>query len=329
MESTEHAPDLEGAIDSSVVAGTDNNARIAAALEAGDDGPAQATSVGLWGPSGMGKTQFAATVLLDPGYSPGLYIDVDGGRPALRAYENADLLVHRPATRIEDVERLIREVQAGRIVNRKGKRVRSVILDATSCILDNEIGARGLQVKEPKDQAQALGAPFKVLFGKLRALHKDYGITCVQVCHSKVKTAKVADVVTEFIVPAMFASIARPWMASLRHMWEITKSRGKKGPAYPIVSLRCEPRGVYGTATYVEYMKTSSIAFSQWLAGEMGKREDLQWDTGTMPVAEQPTLASLLRTAEALSEEQGMNAEHDINTVRAFAALQAVMDKAA
>lgn len=143
------------------------------------------------------------------------------------------------------------------------------------------------------------------------------------------KTAKVADVVNEFIVPAMFASIARPWMASLRHMWEITKSRGKKGPAYPIMSLRCEPRGVYGTATYVEYMKTSSIAFSQWIAGEMGKREDLQWDTGTVPLGDQPTLASLLRVAEALSDEQGANAQLDNNTLRALSALQAVMEKTA
>ena len=305
-----------------------DNAHVSDVTVSANDEPVTPTSVGLWGPSGMGKTAFAGSLLSDLGFTPALYIDIDGGLPALKGYEAADLLVHRPATTCDDVTRLIRDVQSGRITNRAGKPIKSVIVDAVSCLIANEIGARGLTSKDPKDQAQALGARFKVLWGQLRSLHRDMGIVVVQIAHAKVKSAKVLDSVQEMLVPDMFASIARPWMASVRHLWRITKTRGKKGPAYPLMMLRTEADGVAGTATYVEYMKTSNIAFAQWIAGECGKREQLEWDTGTLPVDQQPTLAQLLRTCEALVAEQGRYASTDAAALRALSSLQTAMDAA-
>ena len=148
------------------------------------------------------------------------------------------------------------------------------------------------------------------------------------VCHSKRRAVKVSDVVHNFIVPNLFPCIAIAWMQCVRHLWEITKTSGAKGPAYPIMMLRTEQRGVYGTDTFVEYMKTSNIAFAQWIAGESGKREHLQWDTGTMPVGDQPTLASLLRIAEGLAYNQGVLASTNPTALRALASLQAAMNAA-
>ena len=81
----------------------------ACAQAAGASAAPLATSLGVWGPSGMGKTQLAASLLADPAYGPTAYVDVDGGRPALAGYEAADLLVYRPATVIADVVKTIRE----------------------------------------------------------------------------------------------------------------------------------------------------------------------------------------------------------------------------
>ena len=290
-----------------------------------DTPPAPATSVGLWGPSGHGKTLFGGSLMDDPGYAPMVYCDVDGGRPALAGYEAADLLIHRPAPRTADVTRCIRPVQRGRVVNRAGRKARSLCVDAISVILANEIDARGLAGAAPKDQAQALIAPFKVLFAQLRSLHREHGITTVTIAHAKVNLRKVGETSHEVMVPDMFPSIARPWMQSARHVWRVMKMRGERGPAFPIMMLRTEQEGIPGTPLFCEYMKTSNIAFAQWLAGQGGKREDLRWDTGTLPIQEQPSLASLLRVADDLTFEQGRFAASNPDALRAFASLQAAI----
>lgn len=300
-----------------------------APFSADDADRPSATSVGLWGPTGHGKTQLAASITSDPGYAPAMYIDLDAGRPALAGYEAADLIVYRPAAVIADVVKHMREVQAGRCFNRAGKRVRTVIIDAVSNLIPNEINRLGLGAAKPQDQALAIISPFNVLFGQLRSLPRDYNITVVHVAHSKNKSVKVNDVVTDLMIPAMFRSIADPWMASVRHLWRITKKRGTKGPAFPAMMLRTEHEGVTGTATYVPFMKTSNIAFAQWIAGEMGKREWLEWDTGTLPVDQHPTLAYLLRVADDLAFEQGKFAVANPSTLRALSALEAVMQQSA
>lgn len=293
-----------------------------------DTPPAPATSVALWGPSGHGKTLFGGSLMSDPGFTPMVYCDVDGGRPALAGYEAADLMIHRPASRIDDVTKIIREVQRGRVANRAGNKARSLCVDAISVIVANEIDARGLTGAKPQDQAQALIPPFKVLFAQLRSLHREYGITTVTIAHAKVNLRKVGDVAHEVMVPDMFPSISRHWMQSARHTWRVSKMRGAKGPAFPIMMLRTEQEGIPGTPLFCEYMKTSNIAFAQWLAGEGGKREDLRWDTGTAPLDEQPTLASLLRVADDLTFEQGRFAATNPDALRALASLQAAIDAA-
>lgn len=320
MESTHTEPAPDGA--------SADDVRPAHFDTTSDEGPAPATSVGVWGPSGMGKTQLALTLLTDPGYTPAMYVDLDGGRPAAAGYEAADLLVHRPATTIADVIKHVREVQTGRAVNRAGQKVRSVIIDAVSCLVTNEIKARVLVDSKPMEQAQAIGQPFKVFFGQLRSLHKDYGITVVEVCHSKTKTVKVGEVPHDIMLPDMFRSVAQPWMASVRHLWRVTKTRGAKGPAFPIMMLRTEQEGVVNTANFVEYMKTSNIAFAQWIAGEAGKREHLQWDTGVLPPNEHPTLANLLRVADELAAAQGQYGVSNPAAMRALSVLQAAMSAA-
>ena len=289
------------------------------------DGAPPATSVGLWGPTGMGKTQFAATVLAGEGYGPAMYIDLDAGRPALAGYEAADLLVYRPAAVIADVVKHMREVQNGKCYNRAGQRVRTVIIDAISNLIPNEINRLGLGTAKAQDQALAIGQAFKILFGQLRSLPRDHGITSVQVAHSKNKSVKVGDVVHDLMVPDMFKSIADPWMASVRHLWRITKKRGTKGPAFPAMMLRTEHEGITGTATFVPFMKTSNIAFAQWIAQEGGKREWLEWDTGTVPVDQHPTLASLLLVADELTMDQGRFGASNPAVMRALASLDAAI----
>lgn len=319
MESTHAEPDHEA-----VGAGGDAVTAVVAQPDNDDTAP-MATSAGVWGPSGMGKTQFAASLLADGAYGPTAYVDIDGGRPALAGYEAADLLVYRPATVIADVVKVIREVQTGRCLNRAGKRVRSLIIDAISNLIPNEIQRKGLGAAKPQDQALALLPEFKILFGQLRSLPKDSGITVVQIAHAKHKTVKVGDVSHELLVPDMFPSVAHAWMASVRHLWRITKKRGAKGPAYPVMMLRTEVENLYGTLTYCGWMKTSNIAFAQWIAGEMGKREHLEWDTGTVPIDQHPTLASLLRVADDLTFEQGRYGAANPAALRAFKALDDAM----
>ncbi len=292
------------------------------------DAPARPTSVGLWGPSGMGKTQFAASIIEDAGFSPALYIDVDGGTPAIVGHVEADRIVSSadlklPARSLSDVIAIVRKVQEGKITNRAGEKVRSVIVDAVTVLLSNEIGARGLQSKEPRDQATPLIQPFKVFFGQLRALPTDYGVTLVEVAHSKVKSVKVMDTVHELHVPDLFNSIARPWMQHLRHVWRVTKTRGARGPAFPAMQLRTEAEGVFQTPRYVEYMKTSNIAFAQWLAEHSAPHEHYQWDTGTLPPDQHPTLAHFLRVAEDLALEQGRVCATTPAALRALSSLQA------
>jgi len=324
MESTHAEPDRDAA----GVGGDVVTAAAVAPASPADDVTPLATSLGVWGPSGMGKTQLAASLLADLAYGPTAYVDVDGGRPALAGYEAADLLVYRPATVIADVVKTIREVQAGRCFNRAGQRVRSLIIDAISNLIPNEIQRKGLGAAKPQDQALALLPEFKILFGQLRSLPKDSGITVVQVAHAKHKTVKVGDVSHELLVPDMFPCIAHAWMASVRHLWRVTKKRGAKGPAYPAMMLRTEVEGLYGTQTYCGWMKTSNIAFAQWIAGEMGKREHLEWDTGTLPVDQHPTLASLLRVADDLTFEQGRYGAANPTALRALKALEDVMASA-
>ena len=326
MESTPDAQD-HSAVGDVVAAAIEAN--LSASKAAAHAMGATPTSVGLWGPTGHGKTALAASLLSDPGYTPALYIDIDFGRTAVAGYEAADLLVHKPARTLEDVTRLIRDVGGKRIKNRAGQPVRSVIVDALSNLQANEIGARGLSDAMPKDQAQKIIQPFRVLFGHLRSLPLEHGCTVVTICHAKDKAVKIsADDVREFCVPSMFNSVATPWMESVRHLWRITKTRGKRGPAFPLMMLRTEPDGVYGTPLYVKFMKTSNIAFAQWVAGEYGKRECLEWDTGELPLDQHPTLAQLLRVAEELSSNQGTLAAQHPAALRALSALQAAMDAA-
>lgn len=290
-----------------------------------DDGPAPSTSVGLWGPSGHGKTNFALSITSDPGYAPCLYMDSDGGHPAIRGYEAADLMVVRSAKTFPDVMKLIGEVERGRVRNRAGQLVRSVVVDAVTKILAAETGRLGLQTLEAKDQAIKLKQPWNVLLGHLTSLFLDRKLTCVHIAHSKDYTVKVGDSTVDLIKPDMYKSLAQPWMSTLRHLWRMTRTRGKNGPAFPIFMLRSEPEGVYGTPTHVQWMKTSNIAFAQWLAGQSGKREWYQWDTGTLPVDQHPTLAMFLRTCDDLAIEQGRVAATNPAALRAMAALDAAL----
>lgn len=288
--------------------------------------PAEIASVGLWGPSGCGKTQFALSICADLSYCPVVYADTDGGIQAVRHYEHADLLIHKPISSIKELIRLVGDIAAGRVCNRAGVVARTLVFDAASSLLGMEL--RRYEGKDPADQAKALAPQFTILFGHLRELATRHGVGLIEICHSKSVTEKVGEVAVRSEVPDLFPSIRRPWMAHLRHVWEINKARGARGPAFPIVSLRTEPRGKRNAPGFVEYMKTSNIAFAQWIAlqaAEQGgaKCEEFAWDTGLLSPEEQPTLAMLLQVAADLQLEQGRAVAATPAAARALAALEA------
>lgn len=287
--------------------------------------PAETPSVGLWGASGCGKTQFALSVCADLAHCPVVYVDIDGGRAAVRHYEHADLMVYRAATRVADVVRILGDVAAGKVCNRAGVPARTVVIDAVSSLLDMEL--RYVQ-GNAADQAKALAPVFRVLFGHLRELVTRHQIGVIEVCHSKPVTEKVGDLSVRSEVPAVFPSIREPWMAHLRHVWEVSKARGALGPAFPIMSLRTEARGRKGTPGYVPYMKTSNIAFAQWIAGQCGRAEEYTWDTGKVAPEDSPTLATLLQVAAELQLEQGRAIATSPAAARALAALEAAATQA-
>lgn len=283
--------------------------------------PAEAPSVGLWGPSGCGKTQFAMSICADLAHCPVVYADTDNGIAAVRHYEHADLLIHKPVTRISEMTRLIGEVAAGKVCNRAGVPARTLVFDAASSLLGMEL--RFLSGMEPSDQAKKLAPLFSILFGHLRELGVKHQVGLVEICHSKQVTEKAGDTTVRSEVPDLFPSIRRPWMAHLRHVWEINKSRGALGPAYPLMSLRTEPRGRRSTPGFVEFMKTSNIAFAQWIAAQAGKGEEYTWDTGKVAPEDAPTLAMLLQVAAELQLEQGRAIATSPAAARALAALEA------
>lgn len=283
--------------------------------------PSEVPSVGLWGPSGCGKTQFALSICADLSHCPVVYADTDGGIQAVRHYEHADLLIHRPISSIRELKSLAGEVADGRVRNRAGVSARTLVFDAASSLLGMEL--RKYEGKNPADQAKELAPQFTVLFGYLRELNVRHKVGLIEICHSKQVTEKVGEVAIRSEVPDLFPSIRRPWMAHLRHVWEVNKSRGARGPAYPIVSVRTEPRGKRGTPGFVEFMKTSNIAFAQWIAGQCGKAEEYTWDTGLVEPDALPTLALLLSVAADLQLEQGRAIASSPAAARALAALEA------
>ena len=286
--------------------------------------PAEVPSVGLWGPSGCGKTQFAMSICADLAHCPVVYADTDNGIAAVRHYEHADLLIHRPIVRLAELTRLCMDIAAGKVCNRAGVPARTLVFDAASSLLGMEL--RPLAGLEPSEQAKKLAPQFSILFGHLRELGVKHGIGLVEICHSKQVTEKAGDVAVRSEVPDLFPSIRRPWMAHLRHVWEINKTRGALGPAYPLMSLRTEPRGRRNVPGYVEFMKTSNIAFAQWIAGQCaGRAEEYTWDTGTLEPDALPTLAGLLAVAADLQLEQGRAIATSPAAARALAALEAAV----